>query len=144
MKMSPAILLLIASALTSQVALSAPVTFEYWNCKGDGSGNVKQLVVNVDQQGRTAVGAVVDPGIRSTGTDVLASDALYELSGAYFGHDSVEYNVQLSPESADFSANSSSSKGVGSAVISYRGYIDCVGDVSRVEKLTCEVALIRK
>lgn len=145
MKMTYAFLLLIASALTSQPAMSSSVTVEYWNCKGDSTGNVKSLSVNVDQQGHSSNGQVTDPGIRSTPIDVLGGpEGLYELSGGYFGHDSIQYSIQLSPESTDWSANSTSLQGIGTATISYSGFIDCVGEVSRVEKLTCEVQFERE
>lgn len=145
MKMTPAFLLLIASALSSQAALASNVTVEYWTCKGDGTGNVKSFTATVDQQGRSSNGGVTDPGIRATPIDVLgSSEGLYTLSGGYFGHDSVEYTVQLSPESTDWSSSSTSLQAKGSATISYTGFIDCVGEVSRVEKLSCEVQFERE
>jgi hypothetical protein len=144
MKMTPAFLLLIASALTSQAALSTPVTFEHWTCTGAGNGEVESLEVTVDQQGRSAVGYVNDSSVRSTGIEVRASDALYELSGSYYGRNSAQYSIQLSPVGLDFSANSTSLKGTGTAKVGFNSYIDCHDQVSTVETLTCEVQFKRQ
>ncbi|MFL5812396.1 MAG: hypothetical protein ACJ763_02365 [Bdellovibrionia bacterium] len=136
MKMSPAILLLIASALTSQVALSADasnsVTRAIWKCKG--AGNVSAMIITVNPAANTSSGEIYDASMSSEGISISADDSAYLLSGGIYGHDQRGYNVELLPSSGS----------AGTATVSYSGFIDCVGDVSGVEKLSCEVETERK
>jgi len=148
MKTNPAFLLLIASTLTSafmsQVASASPVTRAIWNCKGDGKGYVSALSATADPEKGSALGSLLDGSMSSEPISLSQESPAYELTGGIHGHDVREYSVLLLPTSAyDFLASSSRVKTTGTAIVAYSGFIDCVGDVSGTETLSCEIELER-
>ncbi|MBC7466296.1 MAG: hypothetical protein H7256_09915 [Bdellovibrio sp.] len=124
--------LVVVLASQSSFAKSGGVRAEAWKCYGTTQdGYVKSLQVNVDVIGMKSSGLLYDGTMSQEGIEVGADKSdLSKLDGAVVGHDQRFYTIDL------IRTNEQS---IGSAVVSYNGFIDCVGDVSGVETLACEI-----
>jgi len=126
---------------------SGTVLKEVWTCKSTAKETyVDAVKVTVDNVKNTTAGALVDGTMSSEDIALSSADKsdLHKLEGGVNGHDSRDYSVQLVPSSSDvFDSYSSEVKTTGQAVVIYGGFIDCVGDVSGAEVLSCDVELVR-
>ena len=124
----------IALVLTAQssFAKSGGVRSESWTCLSETKdGYVKSLQVHVDVIGMKSSGVIIDPSMSQEGIGIGADKSdLSKLDGFIAGHDRRFYTVDL------IRTNEQS---IGSAVVSFNGFIDCVCDVSGVETLSCQI-----
>lgn len=127
-----AMVLVLASQ--SSFAKSGGVKSELWNCAGTTKdGYVSNLQVHVDVAAKTSAGFLYDSSMSHEGIEIGADASdLSKLDGAVNGRDQRFYNIEL------VRMNSESE---GLAVVSYNGFIDCIGEVSGVETLSCEVSV---
>ena len=142
-------IMIIALVFSTQAAFSkvepGTVTKEIWTCKGDGKGYVDSVTVTVDNTKSSSAGSILDGNMSSDAIELNADKKdNHVLTGSIMGHDSRDYRVQLVANSTDvFDSYSDETKTSGQAVVVYGGFIDCVGDVSGAELLTCDVKLER-
>lgn len=120
--------------LSSQLAFakSGGVRAESWRCYAKTKeAYVQGLVVNVDVIGKKSSGLLFDKSMSQEGIEIGADASdLSKLDGAVVGHDQRFYNIDLVR---------TNEQTVGTAVVSFNGFIDCVGDVSAVENLECTI-----
>lgn len=126
--------LVLVLASQSSFAKSGGVRAESWKCHSTTQdGYVKELQVNVDVIGMKSSGLLYDGTMSQEGIAIGADKSdLSKLDGAVVGHDQRFYTIDL------IRTNEQS---IGSAVVSFNGFIDCIGDVSGVENLSCEIAV---
>ncbi|MBY0413453.1 MAG: hypothetical protein K2Q18_04780 [Bdellovibrionales bacterium] len=136
-------LIVLAIALSAQVA-SASVLKEVWTCKGADNNVVSTIKVSIDNKTNTSSGVLKDGTMTSADIKIAAESDTYHLGGYVApGHDNREYTVQLVPFRAEDFEYGSETKLKGRASVFYSGFIDCVGDVSDVEVLSCEIEVTR-
>jgi hypothetical protein len=142
-KKSVLIICVLFSQFTFAGTIKNSVTSETWTCKGEANGYVDNVTITVDRQKNIASGALMD-GTMSSRPIKLSVDNndLTRLAGEIFGHDSREYLVKM-PALSNEVLESSEIKTTANIIVYYSGFIDCMGDLSGKEILTCDVSLER-
>ncbi|MFZ3229526.1 MAG: hypothetical protein WA160_04925 [Pseudobdellovibrio sp.] len=134
MKLIPILISSALTLLTSQVSFAKTdlTKSETWTCTSSKTeGYVSHLQVNIDHNANTAVGLLYDGTMSNVGIEIGADASdLSKLDGAIAGHDQRFYQITLVR---------GTEQSIGSASVSYYGFIDCIGDVSGLETLACEI-----
>jgi hypothetical protein len=133
--------------LASQAAFADEIPMriqEKWTCgqRSDGTARVSAVV-----DANSAQATVADFQISASGKHGFYDGLIHELTAQdNGGHDSVAYRIFLVPNNDDgaFSTygDSEAKKAKGKAVIMQEGFIDCVGDISQVEQVSCKVEFV--